>query len=299
MAVKKVWRFMNVPKHSAWFFMAPALLVLFLFTGIPLIASFVMSLSNLTVFMNEFSITGLGNFVKAFQDARVFNGIKNTLVFTVFSVPLQIGFALLTAAMLSKNTKFFQLLRGIYFVPALCSFTAISVLFIMLLDRTSGLLPYYFKCIGIKNPAMLTEKHSAMAWIIIISLWRNFGTSMVILISGIHAIPRTLYEAAAVDGASTAQQFFKITIPQLTSGIGFCVITETIGCLQLFDQSYVLTKGGPMFGTESIVQYIYTVAFQNFDLGYASSIAVILFVLIIVITTIINSYVTRKEKENY
>lgn len=296
---KKIWSFLNVPKHSAWVFMAPALLILLIFTGIPLAASFIMGMSNLTVFMNDVSFAGFGNFIKAFQDQRVLNGLRNTFVFTVFSVPLQVGFALLTAAMLSKNTRFFQMLRGIYFVPALCSFTAISVLFIMLLDRTSGLIPYCLKCVGIRNPAMLTEKHSAMAWIIVISLWRNFGVSMVILISGIHGIPGTLYEAAAVDGASTVQQFFHITIPQLTSSIGFCVLTETIGCLQLFDQSYVLTKGGPMFGTESIVQYIYTVAFQNYDLGYASAIAVVLFVTIIVIVSCLNVYVTRKEKENY
>lgn len=190
-------------------------------------------------------------------------------------------------------------MRGVYFIPTLCSFTAISVLFLMLLDKTSGIIPYWLKCLGFQNPPMLTQAHSAMAWIIIITLWRNFGTSMVILIAGIQGISQNLYEAAAVDGAGTIRQFFSITIPQLTSGIGFCVLTETIGCLQLFDQSYVLTKGGPMFGTESIVQYIYTVAFQNYDLGYASSIAALLFILIMIIVICINKIIAKWEQENY
>lgn len=297
--VKKIWNYCNVPKHAAWVFMAPALLILLVFTGIPLAASFLMGMSNTTVFMDGFSFIGFRNYIEAILDPRVINGLKNTFIFTLISIPLQIGFALLTAAMLAQNKRIFQFLRGVYFIPTLCSFTAISVLFLMLLDKTSGIIPYWLKCLGFQNPPMLTQAHSAMAWIIIITLWRNFGTSMVILIAGIQGISQNLYEAAAVDGAGTIRQFFSITIPQLTSGIGFCVLTETIGCLQLFDQSYVLTKGGPMFGTESIVQYIYTVAFQNYDLGYASSIAVILFILIMVIVIFINKIIAKWEQENY
>ena len=297
--VKKIWNYCNVPKHAAWVFMAPALFILLVFTGIPLAASFLMGMSNTTVFMDGFSFIGFRNYIKAILDPRVINGLKNTFIFTLISIPLQIGFALLTASMLAQNKRIFQFLRGVYFIPTLCSFTAISVLFLMLLDKTSGIIPYWLKCLGFQNPPMLTQAHSAMAWIIIITLWRNFGTSMVILIAGIQGISQNLYEAAAVDGAGTIRQFLSITIPQLTSGIGFCVLTETIGCLQLFDQSYVLTKGGPMFGTESIVQYIYTVAFQNYDLGYASSIAALLFILIMIIVICINKIIAKWEQENY
>ncbi len=282
-----------------WAFMAPSLIILTVFMLIPLISSFVMSLGKVTVFLDSFSFAGVGNYLRAFGDPRVSNALKNTVVFTVISVPLQICFALLLAAMVSRDTRFFRACRSVYFVPTLCSFTAIGILFIMLLDRTSGILPYWLKQIGYKKPYMLSKPASAMLWLILITLWRNFGTSMVILVAGIQNIPKNLYEAAQIDGASVPQRFFHITVPQLVSSLGFCVITEIIGCMQLFDQSYVITKGGPQFGTESIVQYIYTVAFQSFDLGYASSIAVILFLIIMIVVTVFQRLITRKEAETY
>ena len=282
-----------------WAFMAPALIILTVFMLIPLIASFVMSFGNVTVFLDTFSFAGIGNYFRAFSDQRVLNALKNTIVFTVVSVPLQMCFSLLLASLVSRDTRFFRACRSFYFIPTLCSFTAIGILFIMLLDRTSGILPYWLKQIGIRKPSMLAKPDSAMFWLILITLWRNFGTSMVILVAGIQNIPKNLYEAAEIDGANAVQRFFRITIPQLTSSLGFCVITETIGCLQLFDQPYVITKGGPFFGTESIVQYIYTVAFKSFDLSYASAIAVILFLIIMVTVSLFQRQITRREAETY
>jgi multiple sugar transport system permease protein len=127
--------------------------------------------------------------------------------------------------------------------------------------------------------------------------WKNFGMTMVILVAGIQGIPRSFYEAAELDGASSARRFLSITIPLLVPTIGFCVITNTIGSLQVFDQIYVMTGGGPLFSTETLVLYIYDVGFksQPFELSYASAIAVLLFLIIMAVSTAFRKYFTGKE----
>lgn len=297
--MKRFLRFWKSPQRIPWMFLAPSMILLVVFVGLPLVSSLLMSLTDMSIFLNDTNFVGVDNFQRAFADNRVWGSMKNTFVFSLFSIPLQILTALIIAACISRDTRMNRLTRSVLFVPTLCSFTAIGIIFIMLCDRTIGILPYWITQLGFPKPDMLTKGPSAMLWVIVISVWRNFGTSMVILIAGIQGISPSLYDAAAIDGAGSLQTFVHITVPQLFSNIGFCALTVTINCLQMFDQSYIITKGGPLFQTESVVQYVYTVAFKNYNLGYASSIAVILFACIMAIVLVMNRFITRTEKELY
>ena len=153
------------------------------------------------------------------------------------------------------------------------------------MDGTIGLIPYVFKQFGIDGLNFFRDPNTAMGTVIAMTVWKNFGYTMSILVVGIQSIPITYYEASKIDGASKVQQFFFITIPGLAPNLGFCVITNLIGSLQVFDQVYVTTQGGPRFKTETLVLYIYKTGFsQPFDLGYASAMSVLLLIIILALS---------------
>ena len=153
------------------------------------------------------------------------------------------------------------------------------------MDGTIGLIPYLFKQVGIDGLNFFREPNTAMGTVIAMTVWKNFGYTMSILVVGIQSIPTMYYEASEFDGASRMQQFFYITLPGISPNLGFCVITNLIGSLQVFDQVYVTTQGGPRFKTETLVLYIYKTGFsQPFDLGYASAMSVLLLLIILALS---------------
>ncbi|HUC94058.1 MAG TPA: sugar ABC transporter permease [Paenibacillus sp.] len=293
----KLFSFINRPERAAYLFILPAVLILLFFTVIPLVASVVISLLQMDPFLQNVKFIGADNFAALVEDERFWNALKNTIYFAAVEMPLQVVLALLVAAFVSKNTLFRKLMRSIYFVPVVCSMAAISIVWSFLLDPQIGSYPYYLSLLGLPRLEFLRDPNLAMPSVILMTVWKNFGYSMVILIAGIQSIPDSYYEAAEIDGASKTQQFFNVTIPMLIPAISFCVITNTIGSLQVFDQIYVATQGGPLFRTESIVAYIYSTGFSTapYNLGYSSAIAVVLFVIIIAVTLLMNNYFLRKE----
>lgn len=270
----------------AYVFLAPSLIILFLFAFIPLVSSLVISMMDLDIFFQDIHFAGLKNFTRALQDERFWNALKNTVLFAVIEVPLQIIIGLLVANAISGTTFFSKFSRSIFFIPVVCSMAAIGVVWSLLLDGNIGMIPYFCKkWFGISGLNLFRDTSTAMGTVIAMTVWKNFGYTMSILVVGIQAIPTDYFEAAEIDGATKTQRFFRITIPQLLPSLGFCLITNLIGSLQVFDQVYVSTGGGPQRATETLVYYIYKTGFTNpFDLGYASAISVLMLIVILAIS---------------
>jgi multiple sugar transport system permease protein len=280
----------------AYIFIAPSLIILTIFVFVPLIASFVISVLNINIFMNNISFGGLVNFQKLFSDSRIPNATLNTLFFTLLEVPLQIGLALILVMFVAKNTRFAKTLRSIYYIPFVCSMTAIGIVWSMLLDPNLGFIPYVLKSLGMETISFLKDPNLAMPTVIVVTAWRGFGYTLTLLSAAALGISQSLYEAADIDGAGSFKKFTKITIPSIFPTISFCIVTTTIGAMQVFDQVYVMTQGGPLNKTETVVQYIFDRGFQTapYDLGYASAISVYLFVIVAIITFVLRKFVLSK-----
>lgn len=286
-------------QKCAYLFIMPSMIILTIFVFIPLVSSLVISLLNMNIFMKDISFAGLTNFKQLFQDSRVGNATFNSLYFTLFEVPLQVGLALLLAMYVAKNNKYTKLLRSTYYLPFVCSMTAISIVWSMLLDPNMGLVPYWLEQIGLDSVSFLKDPNLAMPTVIVVTAWKGFGYTLTLITAAVLNISASLYEAADMDGAGQWKKFIHITIPGIFPTISFCVVTTTISALQVFDQTYVMTQGGPLNRTETVVQYIYDRGFQTapYDLGYASSISVYLFVIITVITFVLKKLVLNKGEE--
>lgn len=298
--MKHMLQYFNKPRRAAYFFIAPALLILLVFTVIPLLATLGISVLNLDIFLKGYEFSGLDNFTRLLHDERFWNALRNTIYFSFVEMPLQIGLSLMIAVYVAKNTLFRKFLRSVFFLPSICSFTAIGIVWSFLLDPQMGMYPHFLTSIGLPAIEFLRDPKLAMPSIIMMTVWKNFGYTMIILVAGIQSIPVSYYEAAEIDGASQSSRFFNITIPMLVPSLSFCIITTTISALQVFDQIFVTTQGGPLHKTESIVTYIYDIGFKlaPYELGYASAISVILFMLIMVITLVMNSYFMKRETES-
>lgn len=288
-------------QKSAYLFIMPSLVILSVFVFIPLIASFVISLLNINIFMTDISFNGWNNFIKLFRDARVRNATLNTFYFTLLEVPLQIGLALLLTMFMTKNTKTTKALRAVYYIPFICSMTAVGIVWSMMLDPNLGMIPYWLKQMGFETISFLKDPNLAMPTVIVVTAWKGFGYTLTLLSAAALNIPESLYEAAEMDGASGFQKFIKITIPSIMPTISFCIVTTTIGSLQVFDQTYVMTQGGPLNRTETLVQYIYDRGFQTapYDLGYASAISVYLFLIVAIITFVLRKFVLNRGEMNH
>ena len=296
----KVRAYWNKPGHAAYLFIAPAMLIIFLFVVVPLISSFVISLTNMDIFMRDIKFIGFENFKKSFEEERVWNAFKNTFKYVILSGPIQIGLSLILAFWLFRSDRFSKLMRSIYFIPVICSFASLGIMFKMFFGSAVGYFPYVVSLIT-KNgvPSFWSDVKYAFPLIIFISVWKKFGQSLIILVAGINSISESYFEAARIDGASRKQVFAYVTIPMLWPTLSFVIVTTVIGAMQVFDVVFVTTGGGPLNSTETIVQYIYSRGFGNsYDLGYASALSVELFFVIALITVLTRKYTDRKMEEN-
>lgn len=288
----------NKPNHAAYLFLIPSFLVLFIFTVVPLLGTFILSFTNMNIFFTNKDFIGLTNFLRIFQDERAVKSLLHSLYFTLLETPAQIIVGLLFAVILSKNTKFNKFCRSAFYIPVICSLTSIAIIFSMLLDPNIGAIPYLFSQVGLPIPQFFRDPTLAMPTVAFMTVWKNFGVTMTILLTAIQGISPSLYESAEMDGATQRQQFFNITLPQIVPALGFCILTNLIGSMQVFDQVYVATAGGPQFKTETAVQYIYSRGFSApYELGYASALSSVLFVIIAVLAISANIYMTRKEQQ--
>ncbi len=292
-------RYQAQNQKSAYLFIMPSMIILSVFVFIPLIASFVISITDMNIFMKDVQFVGLKNFFRLFEDDRVRNATFNSLYFTLLEVPLQVGLALLLTVCLSKNSRYSKLLRSVYYLPFVCSMTAIGIVWSMLLDPNMGLIAYWLKQAGLETIAFLKDPKLAMPTVIVVTAWKGFGYTLTLLAAAVLNISQSLYEAAEMDGAGSFCRFIHITIPGIWPTISFCIVTSTIGAMQMFDQAYVMTQGGPLNKTETVVQYIYDRGFQTapYDLGYASAISVYLFVIVAVMTFVLRKFILSRWED--
>lgn len=285
-------------QKSAYLFILPAMIVLTIFVFIPLVSAFALSVLNIDVYMKDITFAGIDNYIKMFHDERVWNATRNTVLFSLMEIPAQLVLALFLTMLLQRNTAFHKALRATFYIPYVCSMTAVSILWSMLLNANSGMLAYLLRQVGIIMPNVLNSTTWALPVVALVTVWKNFGYTVTLLSAAALDIPAALYEAADLDGATSFQKFWYVTIPSIKNTISFCLVTILIAALQAFDQIYVLTGGGPLNSTETLVSYIYDRGFQTtHDLGYASTISVYLFVLIAVITFITRRHTYQSEAE--
>lgn len=264
----------------------PSMLTILVFTILPIVQSFYISFFDWNILKNIKNFIGLNNYIKMFTDDRFYNALKNTFVYTTCYLPILVIISIAIAALLSKTFLFKKFFKTIIFMPSLISLAIIGIIFRFLFDGNVGFFSLFMQKFGFVTQDLLRSTSTALATVIFVSAWKWIGFNVIIFLAGMTTIPESMYEAARIDGANEFKQFFKITLPLLLPTIAFVVVTNLISSLQVFDQIYVMTKGGPMFSTEVLVYYIYYLGFTVFSMGYASSIAFFLFLIVFIITVI-------------
>lgn len=260
------------------------MLIIAVFTIYPIFQSLRMSFTNWNILKNTRKWVGINNYMRMFMDERFLNALKNTLEYTLIYVPVLVVTAILFAALIKLSFRGSGAYKSILFIPAVTSMAIMAIIFRYILDGNIGLVPLWLKRFGIVVPDFMRDEKTAMMAVIFSSLWRWIGFNMVIILAGINAVPESIYEAAEIDGAGNVRQFFSVTLPLITPSVSFVLITNIISSFQVFDQVYVMTKGGPMFRTEVLVYYIYYQGFTVYSMGYASAMAFFLFLIVLFFT---------------
>ena len=274
-------------------FVAPPVILFLLFTLLPMIMAIGLSFTKYDV-INPPRLVGLANFRKMIKDEFFWIALKNTCVYTLMYVPAGLLLSLGAAMFLNADQKMVGLFRTLFYLPVLSSTVATATLWFWILNPQLGLLNGILELFGISGKAWLYDSKLAMFSIVLMSLWAGFGGNMMIFLAGLKGIPPIYYEAAKIEGASKWQMFTKSTMPSITKTTFLVSTMLIIGTFQVFDQAFVLTKGGPGNATITIVYYIYINGFKNLDMGYASSISLVLFAIILVMT-VINSKINKAD----
>ena len=275
--------------RAAWWFVAPAILVISVFFILPVIAGFAMSLTDFDIYAladpANLRFVGLRNYVRLVETPLFWQAFGNTLYFVVVGVPLSIGASLGAALLLnSPLARFKALFRTALFAPVVTTLVAVAVIWRYLFNTRYGFLNYALGALSIGPVDWLGDPHWAMPAIILFAVWKNFGYNMIILLAGLQAIPGELYEAARIDGASRWRQFRFITLPMLAPVMLMVSILTIAGYFQLFAEPYVMTQGGPLQSTVSVLYFMYEEGFKWWNLGSASAVAFLLFIVIFAVT---------------
>lgn len=269
---------------SAYGFLLPNLVGFAIFTFFPVIAALVISMTDWDLLQAP-KWVGLENYRTLFTDPLFGQVLKNTALYVLGTVPLQMLLALLVALALNQRIPGQLFFRTAYFMPVVASTVAVALVWRWIFNYDFGLLNSFLYMIGIQDPPnWLGSTRWALISIIIMSVWQQVGYSMVLFLAGLQGVPQQLYEAAEIDGAGSWGRFFFITLPLLSPTTFFILIIGIINSFQVFDQALIMTQGGPANATNTIVYHIYRNAFQFFKMGYASAMAWVLFAIIFVVT---------------
>lgn len=280
---------------EAFIFLLPALILGTIFILLPIVLSVVYSFTDYYMLTpDETKFVGLQNFKSMVQDALVVKSFKNTLYFVVMVIPIQVGAALFLAVMLNKKFKFNTLFRTAFYAPNIVSLAVMALLWNMLLSPNGGLINSLLQSIGLSAQPFLSSPDQAMPTIVFISAWQGAGFQMMIFIAGLSNIPTDQYEAADIDGADKWQQFLYITLPGLRPVAVFVLITTIISAFKLIVQPMIMTGGGPLDSTLTIVYYIFNTGYKFRYVGYASAIA-LTFTLILLPISILQSKLGKEE----
>jgi multiple sugar transport system permease protein len=285
--------------NAGWWFVAPAVIVLGVFFFLPVLAALAMSVTDFDLYAlsdsSNLRFVGLQNYGRLLTEPLFWKALGNTLYFVALGVPLSIG-ASLGAALLvnSKVARFRNFFRTVFFAPVVTTLVAVAVVWRYIFHTRYGFLNYGLSELGIGPIDWMGNPHWAMPAIVILAVWKNFGYNMIILLAALQSIPEDLYEAARIDGASTWQLFRHVTLPSLAPVLMLVSILTMTGYFQLFAEPYVMTEGGPLQSTLSVLYFMYEEGFKWWSLGRASAVAFLLFILMFAVT-ILQLRIGRRE----
>ena len=267
-------------------FLLPNILGFLAFIFVPVIASFAMSFTSWNGF-GKIEFIGLENYLRLFDDSDFTISLVNTIIFTIVSVPVTLFLSILIAVALNKGIKYVKVFRTAVFLPYVTSTIAVAAVWQLIFNPTSGPINGFLSNFGFENlPGWLSSPDWALISVSIVYIWHSVGYYMIIFLAGLQNIPGDIYEAADIDGAGPVSKFFKITLPMLSPILFFTSIIGIINSFKVFDFIYALTGGGPGRSTQVLVYDIYTTAFKEYEYGYASAMAYILFLLILIFTAL-------------
>jgi multiple sugar transport system permease protein len=280
------------PTRTAWLFLTPALLVLGVFFVLPVIAALGLSLTDYDLYalanIHNLRFIGLHNYWDLLHRPLFWAALGHTFYFVIVGVPLSLGASLGAALLLnSPLTRMKAFFRTALFAPVVTTVVAVAVIWRYLFNTKYGLVNYALGELGIHPVDWLGDPHWAMPTIIAFAVWKNFGYNMIIFMAGLQAIPPELYEAARIDGASAPRQFWHITLPMLKPTMVMVMVLTVAGYFQLFAEPYVMTEGGPLQSTVSVLYLMYEEGFKWWNLGTASAVAFMLFFIIFVVTVLL------------
>jgi ABC-type sugar transport system permease subunit len=266
--------------YIAYLFIAVPLLSMIAFLYIPMIISFWWSLNDYSG-LQAARFVGLGNYIELLTHDKVFiKSLVNTSLFVLMGMGIGPTLGLLTALLLNQKVRFQTLFRTAYFLPVMTSLVVVATIWVMLYNQ-NGLFNTILVDLGLARVGWLSDPRYSLFSVVIASVWQGFGFETVVFLAALQSIPREFYEAAMIDGAGAMQRFWYITLPSLRPVIVFVYIIGIIGSYQVFDQVYVMTSGGPVYSTSTIVYYLF-IKFRDLRLGYASAIAYILFAILVI-----------------
>ena len=289
----------KIEKNMHWFFIAPALLIISVFSILPIFVAIGVSFTNMNLrgLLNPALVqfVGFDNYVALFNNANFLQALSNTVFYVVIGVPLVVLLSMTVALLLDYGSgRLFVAYRALFYMPSVTTSVAIAVVFGFLYNTQHGLFNYLLSLVGHEGINWLNDAFTARISLIIMAVWRGLGINMIIFLVALQSIPRDYYEAAELDGATKLQKLLHIKIPLLGFATFFVSITTLIGWFQFFEEPFIMTSGGPMGGTNSIALFIYNTGFGVNQFGFAAAGSVILF-LIILTATLINFSMRKKS----
>jgi len=278
-------------ERAAWGFVAPALVALGLFFFLPVAAALVLSFTDFDIYavadIGNLRFVGLDNYIHLLETPLFWKALGNTAWFVVLGVPLSIMMSLAAALLLDNKLAHFKgFFRTVYFAPVVTTLVAVAVIWRYLLHTKYGLVNWALGGIGIGPIDWLGDPRWSMPAIVLFAVWKNFGYNMIIILAGLQTIPEELHEAARIDGASALQRLRHVTLPGLAPVLLVVSILTMAGYFQLFAEPYVMTQGGPVESTVSILYFMYEQGFRWWNLGFASAIAFVLFLIMFALTLV-------------
>jgi multiple sugar transport system permease protein len=277
-------------------FLAPFLLIYISFQVYPLVQAAVSSLYDWDLLSSQKRFIGIDNYLRMFTDPTFWDSFKHTLQFVIYSTPIIVFSGLLLAILLNGRNKFLQIYRTIFFAPYVLSVSVTTLIWGFMFNPQKGLLGALSALLGTREIYWLTDPNYAMSAIIITTVWWTVGFNLVLFLAGLQDIDGSLYEASMLDGANSLQKFRYITIPGLSRTFMLVLVLQIIASFQIFGQVYIMTKGGPGGTTRVLIQYIYEAGFRDYELGYASAMAVFLFMVMFIISYIQFAVFSEEKK---
>jgi multiple sugar transport system permease protein len=277
--------------RAAWAFAAPALLIITVFFFVPVLSALIVSLTDFDLYaladVRNLRFIGLDNYRQLLHAPEFWRAVANTGYFVAVGVPLSLAASLATALLVNSRLAYLAgFFRTAFFAPVVTTLVAVAVVWRYLLHTRYGLLNYALAHLGIHPIDWLGDPHWALPAIILLAVWKNFGYNMVIFLAALQSIPADLYEAARLDGASLWQEFGRVTLPMLRPTLLLVSILTVAGYFQLFAEPYVMTQGGPLQSTVSVLYFMYEEGFKWWNLGSASAVAFLLFLMILAVTAL-------------